>query len=56
MMNIHADHYPRECRLRRRARSFSDVVGTCFHGQRVGDAIAGEEKDHARDLSEKRDG
>ena len=31
-------------RLRRRARSFSDVGDTCFHGQRLGDAIAGEEK------------
>src|SRR5713226_9747580 len=32
-------------RLRRRARSFSDVGDTCFQGQRlVGEAIAGEEK------------
>jgi hypothetical protein len=39
-------------RLRRRARSFSDVGDTCFHGQRLGDAIAGEEKarsDHCGD-------
>ena len=39
-------------RLRRRARSFSDVEDTCFHGQRLGDAIAGEEKarsDHCGD-------
>jgi hypothetical protein len=30
--------------LRRRARAFADVGDTCFHGQRLGDAIAGEEK------------
>ena len=39
-------------RLRRRARFFSDVGDTCFHGQRLGDAIAGEEKarsDHCGD-------
>jgi hypothetical protein len=39
-------------RLRRRARSFSDVGDTCFHGQRLGDAIAREEKarsDHCGD-------
>jgi len=31
-------------RVRRRARFFSDVGDTCFHGQRLGDAIAGQEK------------
>jgi hypothetical protein len=39
-------------RLRRRATSFSDVGDTCFHRQRLGDAIAGEEKarsDHCGD-------
>jgi len=39
-------------RLRRRARSFSGVGDTCFHGRRFGDAIAGEEKarsDHCGD-------
>ncbi len=39
-------------RLRRRARSSSDVGDTCFHGQRLGDAISGEEKarsDHCGD-------
>jgi hypothetical protein len=39
-------------RLRSRARFFSDVGDTCFHGQRLGDAIAGEEKarsDHCGD-------
>jgi Sigma-70 region 2 len=39
-------------RLRRRARFFSDVGDTCFHGQRLGDAIAGQEKarsDHCGD-------
>jgi hypothetical protein len=39
-------------RLRRRARSFSDVGDACFHGQRLRDAIAGEEKarsDHCSD-------
>jgi len=39
-------------RLRRRARYFSEVGDACFHGQRLGDAIAGEEKarsDHCGD-------
>jgi hypothetical protein len=38
--------------LRRRARSFFDVRDTCFHVQRLGDAIAVEEKarsDHCGD-------
>ena len=39
-------------RLRRCARFFSDVGDTCFRGQRLGDAIAGEDKarsDHCGD-------
>jgi hypothetical protein len=39
-------------RWRRRARSFSGIGDTGFHGQRLGDAITGEEKapsDHCGD-------